>query len=117
MIEKSSDVTKNAGLVNMSLFEDKDDKKNVVGRKIDLIVHSTDFELGSSEWKKQDTSTKIIEEQRAKKTRVNSAILDNIMNLFIDGRGEDIYVICIDWLGESKACEYFEAIKYLYNTI
>lgn len=96
----------------MNLYDDKDDKKNITGRKIDLIMCSTGLELGSSEWKKLDTSTKLIEEQRAKNARVNAAILDNIMDMFIDKNGKDVYVIGMDWLGKLKARKYLKA-KYL----
>ncbi|KAG2229518.1 hypothetical protein INT48_008407 [Thamnidium elegans] len=97
--ENASKVTKDTRLFNMNLYEDKDDKKNITGRKIDLIMCSTGLELGSSEWKKQDASTKLIEEQRAKNARVNTAILDNIMNMFIGQNSKDVYVIGMDWLG------------------
>lgn len=101
----------------MSLYDDKDDKKNVTGRKIDLMMCSTGLELSSLEWKKVDTATKLIEEQRAKNTRVNSAILNNILNKYFETKRNDIHIIGMDWLGKLKACKYFKGFKYLHTII
>ncbi|KAI9363301.1 hypothetical protein BD770DRAFT_215935 [Pilaira anomala] len=83
-VENLSNITKDARMFNMSLCKDKDNKRNVIGRKTDLMMCSTGLELSSSEWKKVDTTTKLIEEQKAKNTRVNSVILNNILNKYFE---------------------------------
>lgn len=42
-------------------FEDENDKKWKIGRRIDLIVSDNGCELSSSKWKREQTSGGIIE--------------------------------------------------------
>jgi hypothetical protein len=96
--EHSSEATKDARNVNMRAVDDDDDeKKDLIGRKIDLIIKGSDIEISSSEWKKPTTTAKIIEQQRIKNIRTNSAMLHKLSKLV----GHDnLFLLGMDWVGK-----------------
>lgn len=95
--EHSSDATKDARNTNKKAADDDDDKKDLIGRKIDLIIKGSEVEVSSSEWKKAKTSTNVIQQQRIKNIRTNSAMLRKLSEL---GSHENIFVLGMDWVGK-----------------
>jgi hypothetical protein len=58
--EHCSKATKDARNINMRYVEDEDDKKDLIGRKIDLVIQGSQTEISSSEWKKKDTTSIVL---------------------------------------------------------
>ncbi|KAI8638767.1 hypothetical protein BD408DRAFT_422522 [Parasitella parasitica] len=80
----------------MRAVDDDDEKKDLIGRKIDLIIKGSEVEMCSSEWKKPSTTAKIIEQQRIKNIRTNSAMLHKLSKLV----GHDnLFLLGMDWVG------------------
>ncbi|KAI7895133.1 uncharacterized protein EV154DRAFT_559555 [Mucor mucedo] len=97
--EHTSEATKDARNVNMRASDDDDDeKKDLIGRRIDLIqlVEGSDIEMCSSEWKKPATTAKVIEQQRIKNICTNSAILHNLSKLV---HHDNLSLLGMDWAG------------------
>lgn len=78
--EHSSEATKGARNVNTRATDD-DEKKDLIGRRIDSIIKGSGVKMSSSEWKKPATTAKVIEQQRIKNIRTNNAILHNLPKL------------------------------------
>lgn len=96
--EHSYEATKVARNINMKAVDDDDDeKKDLIGRKIDLIIKGSGLEMCSSEWKKTITTASIIEQQRIKNIRTNSAMLHKLYKL-IDH--DDLFLLGMDWVGK-----------------
>jgi hypothetical protein len=91
---------------NKLLCDDNDDKKPVLGRKIDLLLNAASMDISSSEWKKDGVSASLVEQQQIKNVRTNSAILRQLHKLPIDEeRKPNVYVLAMDWIGKSfKLC-------------
>ncbi|KAG2212460.1 hypothetical protein INT46_007997 [Mucor plumbeus] len=94
---------------NKLLCDDNDDKKPVLGRKLDLLLNAASMNKSSSEWKKGGVCASLVEQQQIKNVRANSAILRQLHKLPIDEeRKPNVYVLAIDWIG---VCGYIFAVK------
>jgi hypothetical protein len=100
--EKVFQATKEIRNWNAKFCKDKDTKQEIFGRKIDLIIASTDVELSCSEWKKEHVSLGPVMSQQVKNVRSNKAVLKAIENLPHDDsyKSEDIFVLGMDWIGK-----------------
>ncbi|KAG2189899.1 hypothetical protein INT46_008219 [Mucor plumbeus] len=94
--EHCSKATKDARNINMRYVEDENDKKDLLGRKIDLVIQGSQTEISSSEWKKKNTTFRIIQEQRVKNLRTNSAMLHKLSKLI---HKDDTFLCGMDWVG------------------
>ncbi|GAN04039.1 hypothetical protein MAM1_0053d03497 [Mucor ambiguus] len=112
--ENTSQAMKNAQLENQRSCLDDDDKKRLIGRKIDMIVSGHGVELSSSEWKREQTVLVTIEQQRVKNIRTNCAMLSNIMHLPIDDNSDNITTYGMDWLGMVGCMYAITAFKDIY---
>jgi hypothetical protein len=98
--EICSKSTKDARITNMKVCNDNDGKKPVIGRKIDLILVSMSLEVSCSEWKKDNTSPALVEQQQIKNCRTNSSILHDLKKLPItEKEKEDMFVLGMEWIG------------------
>ena len=95
--EHCSKATKDARNINMRYVEDENDKKDLLGRKIDLVIQGSQTEISSSEWKKKNTTFRIIQEQRVKNLRTNSAMLHKLSKLI---HKDDTFLCGMDWVGK-----------------
>lgn len=95
--EHSSDATKDARNTNKKAVDDDDEKKDLIGRKIDLIIKGSEVEVSSSEWKKSNSTTNLIQQQRIKNIRTNSAMLNKISEL---AGVENLFLLGMDWVGK-----------------
>ncbi|CAO3655487.1 unnamed protein product [Mucor hiemalis] len=71
-------------------------KRDLIGRKIDLIIKGSEVEVSSSEWKKSNSTTNLIQQQRIKNIRTNSAMLTKISEL---AGVENLFLLGMDWVG------------------
>ncbi|KAI9244746.1 hypothetical protein EDC94DRAFT_665518 [Helicostylum pulchrum] len=94
--EHSSDATKDARNTNKKAEDDDDDKKDLIGRKIDLIIKGSEVEVSSSERKKSKTTINVIQQQRIKSIRTNSAMLHKLSEL---AGHENLFLLGMDWVG------------------
>ncbi|CAO3655433.1 unnamed protein product [Mucor hiemalis] len=94
--EHSSEATKDARNVNMRAVDDDGEKKDLIGRKIDLIIKGSGVEMSSLEWKKPATTAKVIEQQRIKNIRTNSVMLHNLSKLV---HHDNLFLLGMDWVG------------------
>lgn len=61
------------------------------------------IELGSSEWKKANTSATLGKQQQNKNARTNKAILSALEDMPIDDDSrDDLVVYGMDWLGKNS---------------
>lgn len=95
--EHSSDATKDARNTNKKAEDDDDDKKDLIGRKIDLIIKVSEVEVSSSERKKSKTTINVIQQQRIKNIRTNSAMLHKLSEL---AGHENLFLLGMDWVGK-----------------
>lgn len=92
--------TKDARITNMKIFNDTDDKKPVIDRKIDLILVSMSLEVSCSEWMKDNTSPALVEQRQIKNCHTNSSILHDLKKLpIIEKEKEDMFVLGMEWIG------------------
>ncbi|KAI7890395.1 uncharacterized protein EV154DRAFT_422043, partial [Mucor mucedo] len=98
--ETSCQATKHSRNINSRLCEDADNKKPLMGRKIDLLLNSVSVDISSSEWKKANVSAATGEQQQAKNCRTNSAILHQLLDLPIKTINlQETFVVGMDWIG------------------
>ncbi|KAL0136380.1 hypothetical protein V8B55DRAFT_1538893 [Mucor lusitanicus] len=61
---------------------------------IDLIIKGSGAEMNSSEWKKPAITAQVIEQQRIKNIRTNSAILHNLSKPV---HRDNLFLLGMDW--------------------
>ncbi|KAG2220712.1 hypothetical protein INT45_012576 [Circinella minor] len=110
--ETCSKATKEVRKHNACTYNDNDnDKKVIVGPRIDLLLSTMGVELGSSEWKKYSTSSGLGKQQRVKDARTNKTILRTLEKMSMDDDERDgLFVLEMDWIRQSG---YMIAVKHV----
>lgn len=61
--------------------ETLDSTRNIMGRRIDLLLSSFETNISSCEWKAENVSPSVARSQESKNLRVNASILEALLRL------------------------------------
>ncbi|KAG0755377.1 hypothetical protein G6F61_010362 [Rhizopus arrhizus] len=79
-----------------------DSTRNIMGRRIDLLLSSFETNISSCEWKAENVSPSIARSQESKNIRVNASILEALLRLPHEKNDDDrspFVLMYSDWIG------------------
>lgn len=79
-----------------------DSIRNIMGRRIDLLLSSFETNISSCEWKAENVSPSVARSQESKNVRVNASILEALLRLpheKNDDYRRSLVLMYSDWVG------------------